>query len=197
MVFQAVENVHPGGLIGQRNFAEADQRDSYTARHQPRDQLACIRPGARHGIRCDQNVHVASRSAPHAAVNAASSLLRSTILVRIEGEAEDFLGPLEPETVWAIRALYDPGPGTSQAKISQTVENASRIPAKAEVNGGIRRYPGGRGSLRSSRHKNWCCAPPIRNARSVPLESRRSDQPRSVSEVRSSDSCDTRLSSFR
>ena len=49
-IFQAVEKVHPRGLLGQGDLAEADQRDPDAARDQSGDQLTGVGPGAGHGI---------------------------------------------------------------------------------------------------------------------------------------------------
>jgi hypothetical protein len=82
-ILEAVEKIHPCGLVGQGNLAEGDQRDPDAARDQSRDQFAGVGPGAGHGIGRDQNVHNASASVPDAAVDAGSGALRWPILVRI------------------------------------------------------------------------------------------------------------------
>jgi hypothetical protein len=71
-VFEAVKVIHPGSLIGERDLAESDERDSHAARNQSRNQFASVGPGAGQGIGCDQNVQEVLRELRDAAVGAGS-----------------------------------------------------------------------------------------------------------------------------
>ena len=57
MIFEAVQAVHPGSLMGKRNFSEADERDLGALGHQTRDQFARVRPHSAEGVSRYQYAH--------------------------------------------------------------------------------------------------------------------------------------------
>src|SRR5579864_2858611 len=57
MISEAVQPVHPRGLLRQWNLAEADQSDTEPARDQAGDELARVCPVAIQRVGRDENMH--------------------------------------------------------------------------------------------------------------------------------------------
>jgi hypothetical protein len=51
MIFEAVQALHPGGLIGKRDFSKADERDLGALGYEAGDEFTCIRPNAAERVR--------------------------------------------------------------------------------------------------------------------------------------------------
>jgi hypothetical protein len=56
-IIEAVQMIHPGGLVRKRNLAETNQRDSHTASDESGHKLARVGPRPRKRIGSDENVH--------------------------------------------------------------------------------------------------------------------------------------------
>src|SRR4030088_859468 len=57
MIFEAVQTVHPGGLMRKRNFSKADERDLRAMGHQTGNQFARVSPDSAEGVSRDQYAH--------------------------------------------------------------------------------------------------------------------------------------------
>ena len=57
MIFEPVQALHPCGLIGQRNLAEADEHYLRALRHEARNQFARVGPHAAERVRRNQYPH--------------------------------------------------------------------------------------------------------------------------------------------
>src|SRR6266852_5166732 len=57
MIFEAVQTIHPGGLMGKRNFPKTDKRDLRSVGHQTRDQFTRVRPYSAECVSRNQYAH--------------------------------------------------------------------------------------------------------------------------------------------
>src|SRR6267154_2905152 len=57
MIFQPMQALHPGGLVRQRDFPEADEDDLRALRYQAGNQLTSIGPDTTKRVSRDQNAH--------------------------------------------------------------------------------------------------------------------------------------------
>src|SRR4030081_2455873 len=57
MIFEAVQTVHPSGLMRKRNFSKADERDLRAMGHQTRNQFARVSPDSAEGVSRHQYTH--------------------------------------------------------------------------------------------------------------------------------------------
>jgi hypothetical protein len=57
MIFEAVQSIHPRGLMRKRNFAEADERDVCTVGHETGNQFARVRPNSAERVSRHQYAH--------------------------------------------------------------------------------------------------------------------------------------------
>src|SRR5271157_1682905 len=57
MIFEAVEPVHPSGLMRKRNFSKADERDLRSVGYQARNQFARVRPNSAERVSRHQYAH--------------------------------------------------------------------------------------------------------------------------------------------
>jgi hypothetical protein len=61
-VFQTLQFIHPGGLLGQGNITEANQCHSYSATYQPGNQFLRVGPHSAQRIGGNKNVHKISNA---------------------------------------------------------------------------------------------------------------------------------------
>src|ERR1700674_4025383 len=57
MIFEAMQAVHPCGLMRKGNFSKADERDLRTVGHQTRNQFARVSPDSAEGVSRHQYAH--------------------------------------------------------------------------------------------------------------------------------------------
>ena len=57
MIFEPVQAIHPGGLMGKRNFSKADERDLRAVGYQARNQFARVRPHSAERVSRHQYAH--------------------------------------------------------------------------------------------------------------------------------------------
>jgi hypothetical protein len=57
MIFETVQSVHPRGLMRERNFSKADERDLRAVGDQSRNQFARVRPNSTERVSRNQYAH--------------------------------------------------------------------------------------------------------------------------------------------
>jgi hypothetical protein len=57
MILEAMQAIHPSGLMGEWNFSEADERDLRSMSHEPGNQLARVSPHSAERVSRYQYAH--------------------------------------------------------------------------------------------------------------------------------------------